>query len=129
MVGTDFRYLRYFYRIVAVMTGGMMRVRDADLRIRPIALLARELECNDPREIRLKGENLQVEHELGVVGERWWNTDRPIQIGRLVVRHRLLAPLDLALYLAHALEILIQARAIRGPHSPFDPGDVRSERI
>src|SRR5213596_1960402 len=105
-----------------MMTDGMVRVRDADLRIRTIALLARELECDDAREIRLKGQNLQVEHELRVVGERRGNTYRPLEIGRLVVRHRLLAPLDLALHLPYAVEILIQARAIRGAHSPLDPG-------
>src|SRR5438876_8570515 len=125
MVLIDLCDLRYFYRIVAVMTGWMMRVRDADLRIGTIALLARELECDDARDIRLKGENLQVEHELRVVGERRGNTYRPLEIGRLVVRRRLLAPLDLALHLAYAIEILIQARAIRCAHSPLDPGDVR----
>src|SRR5258706_9227234 len=29
----DLRYLRHLFRIVAVMTNGMVRVRDADLRI------------------------------------------------------------------------------------------------
>src|SRR5258705_3604993 len=120
MVRIDLCYLRYLYWIVAVMTGRMVRVRDADLRIRTIALLARELERNDARDIRLKGQNLQVEHELRVVGERRGNAHRPIEIGRFVVRHRLLAPLDLALHLAYAIEILIQARAIRGAHSPLD---------
>ena len=79
------------------MTGGMVRVRDADLRIRAIALLARELEGDDARDVRLEGQNLQVEHELRVVGERRGNADRPIEIGRLVVRHRLLGALDLTL--------------------------------
>src|SRR5437899_8415334 len=52
----DLRYLRYLFRIVAVMTGWMVRIRDADFRIRTIALLARELECDDARDIRLKGQ-------------------------------------------------------------------------
>ena len=42
MVLIDLRYLCDLYRIVAVVTGGMVRVRDADLRISTIALLARE---------------------------------------------------------------------------------------
>src|SRR6185295_3069756 len=103
MVRIDLCDLRYLYRIVAVMTGWMVRVRDADLRIRTIALLARELECDDARDIRLKGQNLQVEHELRVVGERRGNTHRPIEIGRLVVRHRLLGTLDLTLHLTYAV--------------------------
>src|SRR5438034_10194373 len=100
MVRIDLCDLRYLYRIVAVMTGWMVRVRDADLRIRTIALLTRELECDDARDVRLKGQNLQVEHELRVVGERRGNPHRPIEVGRLVVRYRLLRPLDLALDLA-----------------------------
>src|SRR5258707_11365185 len=103
MVRIDLCYLRYLYWIVAVMTGWMVRVRDADLRIRTIALLARKLECDDARDIRLKGQNLQVEHELRVVGERRGNTDRPIEIGRFVIRHRFLGTLDLTLHLTHAV--------------------------
>src|SRR6266481_3359423 len=128
MVRIDLRYLRYLYWIVAVMTGWMVRVGDADLRIRTIALLARELECDDARDIRLKGQNLQVEHELRVVGERRGNTYRPLEIGRLVVRHRLLAALDLTLDLTYAVEILIQAQAIGNAHALLEPRDVLSER-
>src|SRR6185436_4729204 len=129
MVRIDLCYLRYLYRIVAVMTGGMVWVRDADLRVRTIALLAGELEGDDARDIRLQGQNLQVEHELRVVGERRGNTYRPIQIGRLVVRHRLLGPFDLTLDLTYTVEILIQAHAIGNAHALLDPGDVLSERI
>ncbi|MND06416.1 hypothetical protein D3C83_277740 [compost metagenome] len=52
------------------MAGWMVRIRDADLRIRTIVVLARELEADYPCDIRLKGQNLQVVHELGMVGER-----------------------------------------------------------
>src|SRR5438128_10318167 len=108
----DLRYLRYLFWIVAVMTGWMVRIRDADLRIRTIGLLARELECDDARDIRLKGQNLQVEHELRVVGERRGDPYRPIEVGHLVVQCRSLATLDLTLDLANAVEVLIQAHAI-----------------
>src|SRR6266852_1400535 len=104
----DFRYLGYLFRIVAVMTGWMVRVRDADLRIRTITLLARELECDDARDIRLKGQNLQVEHELRVVGERRGDPYRPIEVGYLVILYRLLGTLDLTLDLTNTVEILIQ---------------------
>src|SRR3977135_1014911 len=113
----DLRNLRYLLWIVAVMTGWMVRIRDADLRIGPIALLARELECDDAGDIRLKRQNLQVEHELRVVGERRGNTYRPLEIGRLVVRHRVLGTLDLTLDLAHTVEVLIQAHAIGNAHA------------
>src|SRR6516165_2329451 len=100
MVLVDLRYLRDLYRIVAVMTGWMVGVRDADLRICTIALLACELECDDACDVRLKGENLEVEHDLGVVGECRGNAYRPIEIGRLVFRHRLLGALNLTFDLA-----------------------------
>src|SRR5262245_30012443 len=129
MVGTDLGYLGHLYRIVAVVTDWMMRVRDANLRIGTIALLARELERDNPGDIGLKGKNLEVEHELRVVGERRGNTDRPIEIGRLVVRHRFLGPLDLTLDVTNAVQILIQARAIGTAYAPLEAGDVLRERI
>ena len=114
----DLRDLRHLFRIVAVMTGGMVRVRDADLRIRAIALLARELERDDARDIRLKGQNLQVEHELRVIGERGGNTHRPIEIGHLVVRRRLLGTLDLPLDLdAHCRDTDPRARDRERPRA------------
>src|SRR5882672_1956986 len=129
MVRIDLCDLRHLYRIVAVMTGGMVRVRDADLRIRAIALLARELECDDSRDIRLKGQNLQVEHELRVVGEHRGDPYRPIEVGQLVVLYRLLGAIDLTLHLTNAVEILIQAHAIGSAHALLEPRDVPGERI
>ena len=129
VIRIDLRDLRHLYRIVAVMARGMVRVGHADFRVRAIALLARQLECDYPRNVRLKGEDLQVEHQLRVVGECCGNPHRPVQIRRLVLRDRFLAPLDLSLHLPYAIEILIQARAILGAHAPFDLRDVRGERI
>ena len=45
---------------------------------------------------------------------------RPFEIGRLVLRHRLLAPLDLALHLPYAVDILIEARTIGNAHTLLD---------
>src|SRR2546422_11531645 len=123
----DLRYLRHLFWIVAVMTDGMVRVRDADLRIRAIALLARELECDDARDIGLKGQNLQVEHELHVVGEYRGDPYRPIEVRHVVVRYRLLGALDLPLDLTNTVEILIQAHAIGNAHALLEPRDVPGE--
>src|ERR1019366_3288609 len=109
------------------MTGWMVRIRDADLRIRAIALLARELERNDARDIRLEGQNLQVEHELGVVGERRGDPYRPIHIGVLVVRHCLLGTLNLTLDLTNTVEILVQAHAVGTPQASLELRDARIE--
>src|SRR5439155_9975129 len=90
MVRIDLRYLRQLFRIPPVMAGRMVRIGDADVRVRTIALLARELEGDDARNVCLEGQNLQVEHELGVVGERRRDSDRPVEVGRLVLVYRLL---------------------------------------
>src|SRR2546425_7017121 len=111
------------------MTGGMVRVRDADLRIRTIGLLARELECDDARDVRLKGQNLQLEHELRVVGELRGYSYRPIEVGHLVVRCRLLGTLDFTLDLTNTVEILIQAHAIGNAHALLELRDVHAKRI
>src|SRR5438045_4512738 len=117
MIRIDLRDLRYLYRIVAVMTGRMVRFPDADLRIRTIALLACELKGDDPGNIRLKRQNLQLEHELRMAREFRWKTYQPIKIGRFIVRHRLLGTLDLTLDLTHTIEILIPARAMGRAHA------------
>ena len=44
-----------------MMAGRMVGIRDADLRICAIRLFARELECNDARDVCLKRENLELE--------------------------------------------------------------------
>src|SRR5205085_10106389 len=62
-------------------------------------------------------------------GERGRHADRPIEIGHLIVRRRLLGTLDLPLDLTNALEILIDAGAIGNAHALFEPRDVAAERI
>ena len=108
----DLGNLRELFRIVAVMTGGMVRVRDADFRIRAVAELARQLERDDPCDVRLERQDLQVEHELRVIGERRRDAHRPIQIGHGIVRRPRFGALDLALDLADAVEIVIDAHAV-----------------
>src|SRR5262249_44354734 len=129
MEGIDLRYLRYLFRIVAVMARRMVRIGDADLRIGSIALLARELECHDAGDIGLKGENLQVEHELRVVGEHRGDAYRPAQDGRLVFRYGFLWTFDLTLNLTNTVEILIEARPIRDSHALLKLRDVPREGI
>src|SRR5947209_7836942 len=108
MVRIDLGYFRYLHRIVAVMARWMVRVRHADIGISTIALFARKLEGDDARDVRLKRQNLKVEHELGMVGEGRRNAYGPVEVGCLIVRDPLLGPLDLTLDLTHAVEILIQ---------------------
>src|SRR5215475_7043407 len=111
------------------MTGWMVRVRDADLRIRAIVLFARELECDDARDIRLKSQNLQIEHELRVVGKLRGDAYRAIEVAQLGIHCRVLGTLDLTLNLMNTIEILIHAHAIGNSHALLEPRDVRAERV
>src|SRR6185295_5934770 len=58
----DLGNLQELLRIVAVMTDRMMRIRNADFRIRAVIELASELERHDTRDVGLKRQDLQVEH-------------------------------------------------------------------
>src|SRR5262249_32599142 len=105
VVGVDLGDLCYLHGVVAVMANRVMRVRNSNLGIGTIALLARELERDDTRDVGLKRQNLQVEHDLGVVRERRGNAYRSFEVRRLIVSHGFLASRDLTLHLAYALEI------------------------
>src|SRR5437660_1331439 len=125
----DLRNFEEFFRIVAMMTGGMVRVRDADFRIRTVIELAGQLEGDDPCDVGLKRQDLQIEQELRVVGERRRDTNRPLQIGYGIFFRPRLGALDLALDLANAVEVLVDANAIGYSHAPLEPGDIAVERI
>src|SRR5437763_14422803 len=111
------------------MAEWMMRVRVAELRIGAIVLLARELECHDARDVGLKRQNLQIEHELRVIGKFRGDSDRPVGVGSLWIRSRALSPLDLTLHITNAVEILIPAGAIRSAHALLELRDIHAERI
>ena len=112
-----------------MVTGGMVWVGHADFRIGAIAELARELEGDDPRDIRLKRQSLQVEHQLGVVAERLRHPHRAVQIGQKIVRGRGFGTLNLALDLPDAVEILVDPGAVGGPHRSLQTYDIVVERI
>ena len=116
-------------RIVAMMTRGMVRVRDADFRIRTVIELAGQLEGDDPCDVGLKRQDLQIEQELRVVGERRRDTNRPFQIGYGIFRRPRLGTLDLALDLANAVQVMVDANAVGRPHLLLQTRDFVVERI
>ena len=75
-----FGHLGDLVGVVAVVRQRMVRIGHADLRIRAIARLAGELERDHPRDVALQRENLQVEHQPGVVGVRGRHADGAIEI-------------------------------------------------
>ena len=89
----------------------MMRVRDADLRIGAIVLLARELECHDARDVGLKRQDLQIEHEFRVIGKFRGDSDGPLEVWNLWIRSRALS--YLALIAGVALAILLVVLVVR----------------
>ena len=68
MEAIDFGYLLDLLAVIAVMREGVMRIGHADLGVGPVAGLARQLEGDDAGDIGLEGQDLQVEHQAGVVG-------------------------------------------------------------
>src|SRR5438132_7678439 len=107
----------------------MMRVGYTDLRIGAIVLLARELECHDARDIGLKRQNLQIEHEFRVIGKFRGDSDGPVGVGSLWILSRALSALDLRFHITNAFEILVQAGAIGGAHALLELRDIHAERI
>jgi len=58
----------------------MMRIRDADLRIAPVAGFARELERDDAGNVPLQREKLKVEHQPGMIAVGCRHAERAIEI-------------------------------------------------
>ena len=70
--------VRDLLRVVAVMRHRVMRLGDADLRVRPLADLARHHEREHARDVGLVRERQQVEHQLDVLVERLRHADRRV---------------------------------------------------
>ena len=104
MEGVDLRDFRNLLRIVAVVAGGVMGFRNADFGIRAIALLPRQLEGDHPGDIRLKREDLQIEHELRVIGKRGRHAHWPVCIGDQVRIDGFFGALNFALDLANRVD-------------------------
>ena len=59
-----------FVRIAAVVRQRMVRFGHADLGVRAVARLARQLERDHARDVALQRQHLQIEHQPRVVGVR-----------------------------------------------------------
>src|SRR5947208_12027566 len=107
----DLRHSRDLFRVVPVVREGVVRIRYADLVVGSRAGFTRELERDDPGDVALQSEHLQVEHQTRVIriGRRY--TDRPIQIRQAIVSLGLRF-LNAALDLADGVQILADPRTI-----------------
>ena len=93
----------------------LVRVRNADFRIRSIASLTRELERDHACDIALQRQHLKVEHQPCVVGIRSGHSDGAIQIGQCVVLRIGFGLLDAPLDFANTLHVAAHPCAIRRP--------------
>ena len=116
-------------RIVPVVRRRVVRIRHADLGVRPVARLAGELERDDAGHVALQRQELQVEHQLRVVGVGGRHADRAVEIRQRVVHRLRLGPLDAALHLAHGVEILADPGAVGGAELPLQAGDVLAHPV
>src|SRR5688500_3327641 len=69
LIGVDLREFLQLTRIVPVMRQPMMRFGDADFGERSRADFASEHEREDPRDVRLIRQALQIKHQLDMVIE------------------------------------------------------------
>jgi hypothetical protein len=111
VVPVDLRHVRDELGDVVVMRERVVRFGNANLRIRPRALLLANHERDDAREIRLERQNLQVEHQREVVFEDRRRPLRRLQ-GRELDVPLLLGLRDAPLDVANRLGVFLDLRLI-----------------
>ena len=97
--------------LVLMVRQRMVRVRDADLRIRAAADFAREHEGADAGQVGLVGQRQQVHHQLGVLAVVARHADRLID-DRQLPGALLLGHLDAPLGVADRLEVLVELHLV-----------------
>ena len=95
-----------------------MLLRDAEVRVRPLAQLAREHEREHARHVGLECRSHEVVHQPHVILERIGHADRRADVRHLRRAVRL-GSLDAAFDLADVVEILADARRGRATPSTF----------
>ncbi len=111
-----------------MMGDGVVRLRDANLRIRSPPQLAPELERHHARQVRPKRQIHQVEHQVRVVGKQRRNPERFRELlgAGIGMRGRLLHP---PLHVPHRVDILVHRLAIAGAERPLQPAERPGHRI
>src|SRR4029453_15002297 len=105
-----------------------MNIRDADLRVRPVALLGPQHERDDTGQIALVSQHLQIEHQLRMLFEAPRNARGTIHVRKLA-RRLLLGALNAPLDVAHALEILAEPRAVARADRPHETSGGLGDRV
>ena len=101
--------------VVLMVRQRVVRVGHPELGERAVAQLLADHEGDDPRHVRFERQNLQVDHDLRVVLETFWNAaGRTLEQRQLAVALRLRL-LDTHLDVTDRLEILVQPGPVPGP--------------
>ena len=113
VVLVDLVALLELQRVVLVVRHRVVGAVDAQLRIGTVGLLLAERQHENARDVRPERQRHQVEHQPGVRVVRFRRPDRPV--GKIQHRLALLAlgHLQPALDLAHGVEVLVHAAAVR----------------
>ena len=116
VIAIDLRHVRDELRSVVVVRQRMVRFGHADLRVRPGALLLADHERDDARQVGLKRQELQVEHQRQVVFEDRRHALRLFdrrQLDVALLLGSLNAPLDVANRLGVFLDLDLVLRTER----------------
>ena len=124
----DLRNLLALLRLVLVVRDGVVRVRDADGGIRPVAQLAADQEGDHACDVGLPGEELQVEHQIDVLLEGVGDTEGHREVGRRL-QVAPLRPLDAALHVPDRVEVLRHPARVGRTDGPLQAGGVAEHRI
>lgn len=125
----DLRHALDLGGVIAVMRKRMMRIRDTDLGVGPVAGLAGELEGDDTRDVALKGQHLEVEHQPGMVGIGGRHADGAVEIRQRILLCSSLGLLNATLDLTDGVEVLRQPGAVAGTEFALELVEVAGEGI
>ena len=113
------RALLELRRIVLVMRQVMVRLVDAQLRIRPTGLFAPVHERNHACQVGLVGQKLQIVEQRHVSVECVRNARGPVDV-RHLLRTLFLGLLDPPLHVAQRRQVVVHLRAVCGAERPLE---------
>src|SRR5437899_9131986 len=105
-----------------------MRIAKTEFRIRSASHFMAEDEGADPRDVALKSQHLQIEHQSGVVG-KFFGYSNGLVYFRELSRGLLLRHLDSPFNATDRISVLIQLEAIRFSDRPHQPLQVLRNQV
>ena len=129
VIRVDLRRLRDLLGIELVVRHRVVAVGDADPRIRPSAQLARDLERDDAGDVGLEREEVQVEHQPGVVVELVRDADRLLDRGDRGGLRLPFRALNALFDVADGGQVLVDRRPVVAAEAPAQPRHVLDREV